>query len=222
MKKIILSLTIILASAFVLMGEDADTIVSKIVSSDIISGELKADMKRIMTNIPAGEERLYGFTDRDRFDKVELGTVFQILAPIPNLSPAQYLPPEKAWLPTGLLKVAVSINSEYRSLLSVEKKDGKYHGIGLGEPELAKELNDLNKKYSFDEFKNPTRIVSFERIASDFLIIPDDTLSLDDSKIYPLESARKVFGRQIKHKGKLSKVIKAYHPIMIKYIHGVD
>jgi hypothetical protein len=221
-KKIILSLIIILVSAFILLAEETEVVVPKLISSDIISGELKADLKKIITIIPVGEEHQYGFTDRKQFDKVELGTVFQILTPIPDLSPVQYLPPEKAWRPNGLLKVAVSINSEYRSLLRVEKKDGKYRGISLGEPELAKELNDLNKKYGFNNFKNPTRIVSIEKIASDFLIIPDDTLSMDDSKIYPLESARKVFGKKIKHKGRLSKVIKAYHPIMIKYIQGVD
>jgi len=122
-KKIILSLIIILVSAFVLLAEETEVVVPKLISSDIISRELKADLKKIIAGIPVGAECLYGFTGRKQFDKVELGTVFQILAPIPNLSPAQYLPPGKAWLPNGLLKVAVSINSEYRSLLRVEKKD---------------------------------------------------------------------------------------------------
>ncbi|MCK5742326.1 MAG: hypothetical protein KAH48_08915, partial [Chlorobi bacterium] len=79
MKKTILSLIIILVSSFVLLGDDPKIVTPKIISSDVISRELKADLKKIITNIPAGEEHLYGFTGRKQFDKVELGTVFQIL-----------------------------------------------------------------------------------------------------------------------------------------------
>ncbi len=139
-----------------------------------------------LEKIPANKELLYGFNNRDEFNKVKLGKPYQLLTlneeffSDPVLTDKNYLSPSGDW------RIPLIIDSEYRALLTVAQIDGNWKIVGLGAASLAKELDAFEKDHPSNLPYG--KIFRVYQSVSDFMLLPskDDPLSLD---VIPLNSA---------------------------------
>jgi len=148
------------------------------------SGDLQAmtrfassNLSEILSNIPAGKEKDYGFLNQDELKEATLGIPYQ-----------EYdMEKEK---PTGYWRVPVTVEGKNRALLRLKSTADGWTFSGFGGGGLARNLDEHQNKM-LREGKNPQtgRIVRDFSMKCDYVQFdqqPDAALS---GSVYPLKSA---------------------------------
>jgi hypothetical protein len=122
--------------------------------------------------IPVGKEQLYGFKDRDEFQEAKIDEPFDFFS-IQNNNLTK----------SSTVMVPVTVDNEYRALVSIDSVRGSQHIVDFGAEGLAKEIQQLKNENPNYTFEGLLRIYS---ISADFLILSDKS----GNYYFPLTSAR--------------------------------
>jgi hypothetical protein len=133
---------------------------------------LRRDLPVILEKIPAGYELLYGFRNRDEFQKAEPGKPFNYFSY--NGSGLEK---------SSTISVPVIVENEYRALASMDYIKDTLHIVDFGANGLAKEIQLVQNKNSSLFFVGLLRLY---RISSDFAIMSQN----QDYLFFPLSSAK--------------------------------
>ncbi len=127
------TLLLVFASAICLCGETLTSFPSDEDVSRIAAKELPAWLSRI----PAGEEELYGFQDRDEFKRTAVAKPFRMCA----VSSQYGVSILNEW------RVPVLVDGRYRALLTVAQMGGTLKAVDFGAAALAQQLARIVDTY---------------------------------------------------------------------------
>jgi len=107
--------------------------------------------------IPVNKENLYGFENREMFNRCDVGTPIKLLV----INDDNEIKITNEW------RVPLSIDGKYITLITVIEDDKNYHIVDIGGSYLAKRIDSYNRnneKISFmlRDYRNKTDYVSFE------------------------------------------------------------
>lgn len=144
------------------------------------------DLPSWLQKIPAGNEMLYGFQNRDEFSRASLGTPYPVFTLSEEFftqpNPAFFLKSSTEW------RIPVTVDQENRALVTIIQNNGEWKIVDIGASVLAREIGSYEKKLSGKQ-SGKLKIFRVYQIQSDFLFY-DDPVSMPE-KIYliPLHSA---------------------------------
>jgi hypothetical protein len=151
-----------------------------------ISDAANSGYHQYLEKIPRGRESLYGFKNRDEFALAKIGKPYQIFLltkefyTVPIINNDNYLVPSDEW------RVAVTVNNEYRVMVTVAKMNGRWETVGIGAAGLANDLGVFEKQHPSSARYG--RILRVLQLDCEFLLIPPDPLQ-SGFKTYFLRSA---------------------------------
>jgi len=164
------SVAIVNGHRFAYAGDDLQTM-TQFANSQLLE---------ILNNIPKGNEKDYGFKNRDEFKKAALGIPYQEFD----------MEKEK---PTGYWRIPVTVDGRHYALLRLKKTEDGWGFFGLGAAELARDLEDREGNMTLKGNKPQIgRIIRDFSLKCDYVQYgqePDSSLS---GKVYPLKSASKI------------------------------
>lgn len=144
--------------------------------SDIIT-QIRPAYKSFLEQIPAGEEKEYGFDDRNQINYAQLGEIFQTKT-IRNDS----------IITVNEYRIMVYADHIAKGLLTVKKDKNGYSIVGFGANGIAA---DIQNQLKSQKILNPELV--FIRIyskQSDFLALKTKDIADRDATFYPLTSAQ--------------------------------
>jgi len=145
-----------------------------------------------LEKIPQGKESLYGFNNRNEFKIAVLGKPYQMSTLNREFFIDSNLSPNKNYLvSSGEYCIPISVNGEYRVLLTVAIMNGEWKTVGLGAVGIAIELNEFEKKYP--STNKSGIILRVYQLVSDFILSKEISSSV--LKAYPLLTAKLAFGK---------------------------
>jgi len=100
----------------------------------------KAGYAHYLQKIPVGHESRYGFNHRGEFELVKIGKPYQILNITYDFFSDTTLVKSNYLFAIGEWRVPLSVNGEYRTLITISNMNGTLKVVGLGAAALAKEL----------------------------------------------------------------------------------
>jgi len=112
-----------------------------------ISKAANSGYHEYLEKIPQGRESLYGFKNRDEFSLAKIGKPYQIFLltkefyTIPIINNDNYIVASDEW------RVAVTVNNEYRAMVTVAKMNGIWEVVGIGAAGLASDLGVFEKQH---------------------------------------------------------------------------
>ena len=137
--------------------------------------------------IPPGYEKEYGFLTRDDFEKVIPGDLFLVYT-LDNKFFANAIRADSNYLRfSGDIRVPVLIDEEYRALITVSMRDGKWKIVDYGAVNLAKELQQ-NISAASDKVAS-FKVLRIYQLTSDFLFQADPGSPSSSIILFPLHSA---------------------------------
>ncbi|MCB0395425.1 MAG: hypothetical protein KDD36_02150 [Flavobacteriales bacterium] len=141
------------------------------------------NLKSYLEVIPAGLEQQHGFHNRAEFAKVTLGSLYQITA----------LDKEGRITPTGFFYVVVSVDNEFRALLTVGEVNGKTEIQSVGASILAHDLQVAEEKEKVAA--DARRVLLNDYInGCSFVTYNEQNKPVEDGMFIPLSSARSFLG----------------------------
>jgi hypothetical protein len=151
-----------------------------------------AGFSKYLEKIPQGQESLYGFRSRGEFAIAKVGKPYHIFLlrkeffTDPVGSNDNYLIPTDEW------RIPLTVENEFRVLITVAKMNGTWTVVGIGAAGLAGELGEFEKKNpSSDQSGTILRILQLD---CEFLLIPSNQVNTDYSAYY-LGSSSIVFNQ---------------------------
>lgn len=154
---------------------------------DEIKTTAQAGLEGYLEKIPVGQELFFGFKNRDEFKLAEIGMPFQVFTFNKEFFSDTILMDKNYLVTTGEWRVAVSVENDFRVMLTVAKMNGVWKAVGIGAATLAKELGEYEKEHSSTDQSGI--ILRVFQMDCDFLLTSPDS-SYDNIKVYPLESAK--------------------------------
>jgi hypothetical protein len=133
------------------------------------TGVLKAaedEAGTFLGKIPDGYETYYGFKDRAEFSKIKLGVPLKVFTINPDSVDETGGASKKFLKDVNEWRVPVTINNEYRALITVVKSDGKFKAVDFGGVVLAHRIGTITG--SFSGYVN--NIVRIYSIQSDYIL----------------------------------------------------
>lgn len=141
---------------------------------------------KLISQIPAGSESQFGFTNRDEFNHILIGQPLHVVTlnmdffSSPTLMQgATYITESNEW------RVPLEVDGKSRVLVTVNSKDGAYEASDLGGAGLAQELQTAVKAYGENGHCYLFRVY---QLHADFLVTTQDDV-LAGAKYIPLTSA---------------------------------
>lgn len=119
-------ITLCLALSMSFAGFSQNERITKVANDGLVS---------FLNDIPQTFLKQHGFNSTAEFSKAKLGAQYQIMA----------LGKDGSLTPTGFYYVTVTVDGEYRTLLTVGELDGKLDIQGVGYSPLSKELQEVEK-----------------------------------------------------------------------------
>jgi len=179
MRKSILTVFLFILCSFRISPlNEADNQVMKIADSQ---------MGTYLAKIEPGDEAKYGFTDKDDLDGCVVGRPYRIIefnrdfynnALTDNTS---YIDIKNKWL------VPISLNHQYKAMLTVTGNPGNLQVTSMGEVALAKEIQLM----SVDADENDELyLLKVPALSTDFYVHEGNN-SFSEAKFIPLENAEK-------------------------------
>ena len=142
-----------------------------------------------LSHIPSGEEKGYGFNNREEFGRAELGVPYEMHTIYPDrLSKGETAGP-------GLIVSArewrfrVKCDGQARALLTVAEREGKWQAVDIGAAGLAAEIDKLEKALSLTEDTRRV-ILRLYQIKADLVVISEESGRIEEGRFYPLPSFR--------------------------------
>jgi hypothetical protein len=144
------------------------------------------EAETFLGKIPDGYETQYGFKDRSEFSKIEIGVPLKVFTMNPDSidekggASRMYLKDVNEW------RVPVTINNEYRALITVVKSGGKFQAVDFGGVVLAKRIGTITGSYS-GYVNNIVRIYS---IQSDYILADSAGVKGEEGIYIPVNQAQ--------------------------------
>lgn len=131
-----------------------------------ITKAAEARAMEFMNKIPQGEEKEYGFNDREEFANATLGEPIEVIT----------LPGEVAhgtnmgkFVSTGEYRVPLEVNGEIRSFLTVSGANGEFKCVDFGAAQLAGQINAIGLSTGANNMK----ILRLYSMQIDYVVIGD-------------------------------------------------
>lgn len=147
----------------------------------------KQKLPEMLSLVPLGKEKYYGFKNREEFKSATLGSPILVYTFSENFFNEGELNVNESLVSTGEWRVPVVVNGEFRAFLTVANYEGKWKVVDFGAAVLAKELGGFEKGNPDD---NKVLLRCYQK-KCDFLVLGDDSKSVFEGNIYPLYSAKK-------------------------------
>lgn len=144
-----------------------------------IAEAVQQQLNAFLNLIPVNAEKDFGFNDRSEFAKAVPASIYRMVG----------VGKDGKAFETNSFNVVVSVNNDYRAVLSVSLTDGKYEIETVGAAPLAKELYAVEKEHVLSA--NEERIiVNVYPKASTFVGTNNVNASIENASLIPLESAK--------------------------------
>ena len=125
----------------------------------------QAGLNEYLALIPQNELSFYGFTDKSELERATLGTPIASLFLKRGVLDSSHV----LWL------IPIFCDSSARSILSVDKIEGRWQAVSIGSAEIAQRMSEL---YELMPDANLSPLVSTSLLTVDFLIVKDSAYSL--------------------------------------------
>ena len=148
-----------------------------------------ASLNTFLNKIPQGREIEYGFTNRDAFERADLGTPVRIFTLDPDFLKNGMDQKNNYMIPLDEWRVPIIVDDEFCSLLTVAMVDNTLKTVELGGKMLAKEMMEFWKKDPIGR----KGLLRLYQLRCDFMILDRNRSGVEQGEIYPLRSADSVF-----------------------------
>jgi len=154
--------------------------------------QAKSELNLFLKQIPAGKESNYGFENIAEIHKSEVGIPYRVftILPLNLINPAGKISDNFTSLDEWI--VPITVDGNFKAFLTVVKKDNKFETVNFGDAGLAKEIQKYEEVFNNKKGKIILRQYQLE---CDFLIFAESIENAGNTEVYPLESARIVFGK---------------------------
>jgi len=146
----------------------------------IVKNAANIQFSDYLEKIPLGLEEMFGFNDREDFNRVKIGIPYEVFTLKSDFFDDENIKRNKNYIiSTGHFRVPIIVDNEYRVLLTVSNLNKTYDIVKIGGKGLAKELAVFRKNHPSINTPNILRVF---QLKGDFILTSDTT-------IYPLDSA---------------------------------
>jgi ABC-type Na+ efflux pump permease subunit len=176
---------------------------SVVQQNQTIYESVKKELASFLEVIPVDLEKEHGFNDRSEFAKALPGSIYRIVGVDAEGKPFE----------TNLYNVLVTVNGEYRAILTVSHANGQYEIEAIGATLLAKELQLIEKENPITV--NQERVVlNVYKKSAGFVTYQDVNSAIENADLIPLASAKAGMAvsetnRTVKPTYKLSEAVEA-------------
>jgi hypothetical protein len=154
----------------------------------VIIDTAKSGYMGYLDKIPVGQESFYGFNNRDEFAVARIGKPYKIYTLSQDFFNDASLSESKDYLiPTYEWRIPITVNGEYRILLTVAKMNNLYQVVGIGGSGLAKELGEFENKYPSTNQEG--QLLRVYQLECDFILSSSGN-PLSAVNVYPMTSAK--------------------------------
>ena len=144
-----------------------------------------------LEKVPKGKESLYGFNSRAELDMATVGKPYQVKTLSKDFFSDKGLAAKDYIIPTGEWRIAVTVNGEYRTLLTIAPMNGAWQIVDFGGGGLARELGEFEKKHP--SAHQVGFLLKVYQLQSDFVILNTNEQA-SSMQVFPLTSANKALG----------------------------
>ncbi len=137
-----------------------------------------------LDKIPAGQEQYFGFTSREDFSRATIGVPVHTYYFSDELSESTSAQSSEVLTPAYEWRVPVTVDNEYRALVTVAPINGEWKIVDIGAAGLARELGNVKTGHL------NILLRSFSS-KSDFLVTPSIDQAGKGVMLLPLQSARR-------------------------------
>jgi hypothetical protein len=150
-----------------------------VLENQTIYESVKKELNSFLEVIPSNLEKEHGFNDRSEFAKALPGSIYRMIGVDAAGNPFE----------TNLYNVMVTVNGEYRAVLTVSHTKDQYEIEAIGATLLAKELQLIEKANPISA--NQERIVlNVYKRSAGFVTYQDINSPIENADLIPLTSAK--------------------------------
>ncbi len=172
---------------FILLVMAAWSVFAQADISKEITATANAGFENYLQKIPLGEESFFGFKTREEFANVKIDKPYQIYTLNADFFNDTSLSEKNYLLATNEWRVALSVDNEFRVILTIAKVQDTWQVVSIGAAALAKELDGFEKKHI--SVNTSGMILRIYQMDCDFILSSPDN-SLNNIKVYLPESAK--------------------------------
>jgi len=136
-----------------------------------IINEVEANIQNYLKQIPVGNESLFGFENRNEFEKIEVGNPIQLAGVKIDNEIDSFIYLIDQW------RVPLSLNGQFILFATIQKKNNQFFLVDIGGSLLAAEIQSLNVRHNMI-------------LIRDFFNSADYIYTIENKLIRPLHSAR--------------------------------
>ena len=166
---------------FSLLGISQEKISSQEVKQKVMEVS-KRDLVSFLNNIPDGFEKQHGFNSRSEFSAATPSSIYTIMGV--NAAGKTFK--------TNNFNVAVSVNGEYRAVITVSSENGNYAIETVGASLMAKELQVIENNQ--DSENSEKIMLNFYEDKCGFVAFEKNISNIEAAAYTPLASAITVLG----------------------------
>ena len=164
-------------------NEKQQTAQAAIEVNQSINDAVKQQLSSFLNLIPEGMEKDHGFNSRAEFTKAQPASIYKIVG----------VGQDGKTFDTGLYNVVVSVNGEYRAVLSVSSLNGQYEIQSVGGALLSQQIKEVEAANASDINKEKV-IVNIYSKTSGFISYKEFNSTIENATLIPLESAKLAIG----------------------------
>ena len=140
---------------------------------------VKNELSSFLEIVPLNMEKEHGFNSRSEFAKAVPATIYRMVG----------VDPYGKLVPTNNYNVVVSVNGEYRAVLTVSAENGNYEILSIGGAVLAKELQATEAANPMNASEERVMLNVYKYSATFVSNVPANT-AIENADLIPLESAK--------------------------------
>lgn len=144
-----------------------------------LSESVQKELRAFLEVIPANLEKEHGFNDRSEFTQALPASIYRIVGVDVNGNTFE----------TNLYNVVVSVNGEYRAVLTVSETNGVFEIQSIGAALLAKELQALEVLHPMAANQERVMVNVYNKSAG-FVTYQDANITIENADLIPLQSAK--------------------------------
>jgi hypothetical protein len=172
-------------------------------TNQTIYESVKKELTSFLEVVPSGLEKEHGFTDRSEFAKALPASIYKIIG----------VDATGKTFETNLYNVVVSVNGEYRAVLTVSASNGQYEIQSIGAALMAKELQAFESTHPITANQERLMVNVYNKSAG-FVAYQTPNTTIESVDLTPLESAKSSLsnigiGRTAKSTYKLTEAVEA-------------
>ena len=154
-----------------------------------IAGAGRTGLHSFLDKIPQGKEEMYGFRSRTEFVRASVGVPYRVYTIADSQlndgnSLSDALHPLEEW------RLPVTVDGQFRAMLTVSRTDGRWRAVDFGAAGLAKELGAFERQNASLLPMQRKGIVRLFSLHCDFVTLTRQSGIPEDFIFWPLTSAR--------------------------------